>query len=82
MTKQSQRRCLATMTTVANVRRRPAPVPNSGIGDGRFWIEFGEPCDDSIAGALYEVTVDGSVTGARQRRVLCKRGVTTDGLCV
>ena len=61
--------------------------PNSGIGDGRFWIELSEPCDDSVAGALYQVTVvapqpDGSLTGGATRRVLCKRGVTTDGLCV
>ena len=61
--------------------------PTFTSGDGPFWIEFSEPCDDSIAGALYEVTIvgpqlDGSLTGGATRRVLCKRGVTADGLCV
>ena len=61
--------------------------PNTGTGDGPFWIEFSEQCDDSVAGALYEVVVvgpqlDGSLTGGAARRVLCKRGVTPDGLCV
>jgi hypothetical protein len=61
--------------------------PTYTSGDGPFWIEFSQPCDDSIAGALYEVTIvgpqpDGSLTGGAMRRVLCKRGVTTDGLCV
>jgi hypothetical protein len=61
--------------------------PTYTAGDGPFFIEVSEPCDDSVAGALYEVTIigpqpDGSLTGGATRRVLCKRGVTTDGLCV
>ncbi len=56
--------------------------------DGPFYIELRQFCDDSGAGALYEVVAvglpmpDGSVTQQATRRVLCSRGVTTDGLCV
>jgi hypothetical protein len=61
--------------------------PNTGIGDGPFYIELRESCDDSVAGAWYEVTIvgpqpDGSLTGGASRRVLCWRGVTDDGICV
>ncbi len=61
--------------------------PNYGPGDGPFYIELRQFCDDSVAGSLYEVVVvgpqpDGSLTGGATRRTLCRRGVTTDGLCV
>ena len=61
--------------------------PNTGIGDGPFYIELREFCDDSVAGAWYEVTIvgpqpDGSLTGGASRRLLCWRGVTEDGICV
>ena len=55
--------------------------PESGSGDGPFYVELRQFCDDSVAGALYEVTVPWQVGGAT-RRTLCLRGVTTDGLCV
>ncbi len=61
--------------------------PDYSIGDGWFYIELRQFCDDSGAGYLYAVGVlgpmpDGSRTGGATRRVLCRRGVTTDGLCV
>ena len=61
--------------------------PDYSIGDGWFYIELRQFCDDSGAGYLYAVSSivgmpDGSVTGGATRRVLCRRGVTTDGLCV
>jgi hypothetical protein len=60
--------------------------PSNGLG-GPFYIELRQFCDDSVAGALYEVTVvqpqaDGTITGSATRRTLCSRGVTTEGLCV
>jgi hypothetical protein len=61
--------------------------PANGFGDGPFYIELRQSCDDSVAGDWYEVTVvgpmpDGSLTGGASRRILCWRGVTPDGLCV
>lgn len=55
--------------------------------NGPFYIELRQFCDDSGAGALYQVVAvgpqpDGSITSQATRRVLCRRGVTTDGLCV
>ncbi len=52
-----------------------------------FYIELRQFCDDSGAGAMYQVVAvgpqpDGSITSQATRRVLCRRGVTTDGLCV
>jgi hypothetical protein len=61
--------------------------PDTSIGDGAFYIEMRQFCDDSVAGDWYEVYVlgpmpDGSITGGATRRILCWRGVTPDGLCV
>jgi hypothetical protein len=60
--------------------------PSTSLGDGPFYIELRQSCDDSVAGDWYEVTVlglpDGSLTGGATRRILCWRGVTPDGLCV
>ncbi|MDP9463379.1 MAG: hypothetical protein M3P52_02045, partial [Actinomycetota bacterium] len=61
--------------------------PDYGPGDGPFYIELRQFCDDSVAGSWYAVTVvgpmpDGSLTGGATRRTLCRRGVTSDGLCV
>jgi hypothetical protein len=61
--------------------------PSTSLGDGPFYIELRQFCDDSVAGDWYEVTVvgpqpDGSLTGGATRRILCWRGVTPDGLCV
>lgn len=61
--------------------------PNYAPGDGPFFIELRQFCDDAGAGAWYEVVVlgpmpDGSITAGATRRVMCRRGVTPDGLCV
>ena len=61
--------------------------PNTSSGDGPFFIELRQFCDDSGAGAWYEVGIvgpqpDGSLTGGAARRTLCTRGVSPDGLCV
>ena len=61
--------------------------PSTGLGDGPFYIELRQFCDDSVAGDWYEVAVagpapDGTLTGGATRRILCWRGVTPDGLCV
>jgi hypothetical protein len=61
--------------------------PATSLGDGPFYIEMRQFCDDSVAGVWYEVTIvgpqpDGSLTGGAARRTLCTRGVTLDGLCV
>ena len=61
--------------------------PATGLGDGPFFIELRQFCDDSVAGVWYEVGIvgpqlDGSLTGGASRRTLCLRGTTTDGLCV
>jgi hypothetical protein len=61
--------------------------PNYSPGDGPFYIELRQFCDDSGAGVWYEVSVvgpmpDGSLTGRATRRSLCRRGVAQDGLCV
>jgi hypothetical protein len=61
--------------------------PDTSIGDGAFYIELRQFCDDSIAGDWYEVFAlgpmpDGSYTGGANRRILCWRGTTPDGLCV
>ena len=59
--------------------------PDTSIGDGAMYIELRTYCDDSVAGVLYEVysaAPDGSFTAGANRRVLCWRGVTADGLCV
>ena len=59
----------------------------TSLGDGPFFIELRQFCDDSVAGAWYEVGIvgpqpDGSLTGGASRRTLCVRGVSPDGLCV
>ena len=61
--------------------------PATGLGDGPFYIEMRQFCDDSVAGSWYEVTIvgpqpDGSLTGGASRRTLCARGVSPDGICV
>jgi hypothetical protein len=61
--------------------------PNTTSGDGPFSIELRQFCDDSVAGAWYDVTLvgpqpDGSITGGATRRTLCWRAVSPDGLCV
>jgi hypothetical protein len=61
--------------------------PNTGLGDGPFYIELRQSCDDSVAGAWYEVSIvgpqpDGTLTGGASRRVLCWRAVSEDGICV
>lgn len=61
--------------------------PDYGPGDGPFYIELRQFCDDSNAGYWYDVVVlgpmpDGTVTGGATRRALCWRGVSPDGLCV
>lgn len=61
--------------------------PNYGQGDGPFYVELRQFCDDSVAGSWYEVTIvgpmlDGSLTGGATRRTLCWRGVTPEGVCV
>ena len=61
--------------------------PATGPGDGPFFIELRQFCDDSVAGVWYEVGIvgpqpDGSLTGGASRRTLCVRGVSPDGLCV
>ncbi len=61
--------------------------PNTGLGDGPFYIEMRQFCDDAVAGVWYEVVIvgpqpDGSLTGGASRRALCWRGVNPDGVCV
>jgi hypothetical protein len=60
---------------------------SSGLGDTPFYIELRQSCDDSVAGAWYEVTIvgpqpDGTLTGGASRRTLCWRAVSEDGTCV